>query len=149
MVDNTSGLTFLDQCLLAPPLNEQEKALRDLFVEEYVKDFDAFQACIRVGFQATFAVEYAKRFYAEPYVQRRIAEKQREPVQNTDVQQQEDKALILSVLRQAAQNGPYASRVAAAKQLATIHGFDRQPADQSAEQQMIELFRNFAQRAPV
>ena len=49
----------------------------------------------------------------------------------------------MSVLRQAAQNGPYASRVAAAKQLAIMHGLDQIEND-SGEKQLIDAFKDFA-----
>jgi hypothetical protein len=148
MAENTSGL-YLDPRLMEPELSEQEKALRDLFVQEYIKDFDPFQACLRVGFQAAFAVEYAKRFMSEPYVLRRIAELQRSTPENEDAQSREDKALVLSVLRQAAQNGPYASRVQAAAKLASILGLDRPDGGEEGEQALIDAFREFAARAPV
>jgi len=134
---------------MEPELSEQEKALRDLFVQEYIKDFDPFQACLRVGFQAAFAVEYAKRFMSEPYVLRLIAELQRSTPENEDAQSREDKALVLSVLRQAAQNGPYASRVQAAAKLASILGLDRPDGGEEGEQALIDAFRDFAARAPV
>ncbi|MFA7523101.1 MAG: hypothetical protein WCY71_09285 [Halothiobacillaceae bacterium] len=148
MAENTSGL-YLDPRLMEPELSEQEKALRDLFVQEYIKDFDPFQACLRVGFQAAFAVEYAKRFMSEPYVLRLIAELQRSTPENEDAQSREDKALVLSVLRQAAQNGPYASRVQAAAKLASILGLDRPDGGEEGEQALIDAFRDFAARAPV
>lgn len=148
MAENTSGL-YLDPRLMGPELSEQEKALRDLFVQEYIKDFDPFQACLRAGFQAAFAVEYAKRFMSEAYVQRRIADLQRATPENEDAQAKQDKALVLSVLRQAAQNGPYASRVQAAAKLATILGLDRDDSVEESEQALIDAFREFATRAPV
>lgn len=147
MAENASGL-YLDARLMEPELSQQEKALRDLFVTEYLKDFDAFQACLRVGFQAAFAVEYAKRFINEPYVQRKLADLQRSTPESEEAQANEDRALVLNVLRQAAQNGPYASRVQAASKLATILGLDRPDGD-SNEQTLIDAFREFAQRAPV
>ena len=148
MAENTSGL-YLDPRLMEPELSEQEKALRDLFVQEYIKDFDPFQACLRVGFQAAFAVEYAKRFMSEAYVQRKIADLQRATPENEDAQAKQDKALVLSVLRQAAQNGPYASRVQAASKLATILGLDRDDSVEESEQALIDALREFATRAPV
>lgn len=148
MAENTSGL-YLDPRLMEPELSEQEKALRDLFVQEYIKDFDPFQACLRVGFQAAFAVEYAKRFMSEAYVQRKIADLQRSTPENEDAQAKQDKALVLSVLRQAAQNGPYASRVQAAAKLATILGLDRDDSVEESEQALIDAFREFATKAPV
>ena len=92
MAENTSGL-YLDPRLMEPEPSGQEKALRDLFVQEYIKDFDPFQACLRVGFQAAFAVEYAKKFMGEAYVQRRITELQRATPENEDAQAKEDRAL--------------------------------------------------------
>ena len=148
MAENTSGL-YLDPRLMEPEPSGQEKALRDLFVQEYIKDFDPFQACLRVGFKSAFAVEYAKKFMGEAYVQRRIAELQRATPENEDAQAKEDRALILSVLRQAAQNGPYASRVQAAAKLATIYGLDRPEGGEEGEQALIDAFREFAARAPV
>jgi len=148
MAENASGL-YLDPRLMEAELSEQEKALRDLFVQEYIKDFDPFQACLRVGFQAAFAVEYAKRFMSEAYVQRKIADLQRATPENEDAQARQDKALVLSVLRQAAQNGPYASRVQAAAKLATILGLDRPEGGEEGEQALIDAFRDFAAKAPV
>jgi hypothetical protein len=135
---------------MEPELNAQEKTLRDLFVQEYVKDFDPVQACLRVGFQFNFAVEYAKRFMCESYVQRRIADLQRTTPENEADQAKQDKALVLSVLRQAAQNGPYASRVQAAAKIASIYGLDHdEDNDAARETDLIEAFKQFAIKAPV
>jgi hypothetical protein len=148
MAENISGL-YLDPRLMEAELSEQEKALRDLFVQEYIKDFDPFQACLRVGFQAAFAIEYAKRFMSEAYVQRKITDLQRITPENEAEQARQDKALVLSVLRQAAQNGPYASRVQAAAKLATILGLDRPGNGDEGGQVIINALRDFAARAPV
>lgn len=136
-------LDILDPELLAPNLSEEEKALRDMFVIEYVKDYDAFQACIRLGFMAAYANEYSQRFLEEPYVQQQIAAVQRKQQLGDDDQREQDRMLIMSVLRQALQNGPYASRVAAAKQLAVMHGLDQIEND-SGEKQLIDAFKDFA-----
>ena len=136
-------LDLLDPLLLSPPLTEEEKAIRDLFCFEYVKDFDPVQACIRMGFIAAYAVEYGRRYLEEPYVQQQLAALQRAQQLSEEEQRNEDKALIMSVLRQAAQNGPYASRVQAAKQLAILHGLDKTESD-SGEEQLINAFREFA-----
>lgn len=141
--------TCFDSRLFEPEPSGHEKELRDLFVQEYLKDFDPFQACLRVGFQSAFAIEYQKRFMNEPYVQRRIVELQRVAPADEAAQLKEDRALILSVLRQAAQNGPYASRVQAAAKLATIHGLDRPNNEEEDGQTLIDAFREFAARAPV
>ena len=148
MAENTSGL-YLDPRLMEPEPSGQEKALRDLFVQEYIKDFDPFQACLRVGFQAAFAVEYAKKFMSEAYVQRRITELQRATPENEEKRAQELRALAISVLVQASQNGPYASRVAAIRELNSMHGWNKPDGGEEGEQALIDAFREFATRAPV
>ena len=148
MAENTSGL-YLDPRLMEPEPSGQEKALRDLFVREYIKDFDPFQACLRVGFQAAFAVEYAKKFMGEAYVQRRITELQRATPENEEKRAQELRALAISVLVQASQNGPYASRVAAIRELNSMHGWNKPDGGEEGEQALIDAFREFATRAPV
>lgn len=136
-------LDLVDPLLLAPSLSEDEKAIRDLFCIEYVKDFDPVQACVRMGFMAVYAVEYGQRYLEEPYVQQQLAALQRKQQLSEEEQRNEDKALIMSVLRQAAQNGPYASRVQAAKQLAIMHGLDKTESD-GGEEQLINAFKEFA-----
>lgn len=134
---------LLDANLLAPALSEEEKALRDLFCLEYIKDFNEVQACIRMGFMATYAETYGRRYLEEPYVQQQIAALQRKQQLTEEEQREEDKALIMAVLRQAAQHGPYASRVQAAKQLAIMHGLDKTESD-GGEEQLINAFKDFA-----
>lgn len=148
MAENTSGL-ILDPRLMEPELTENEKALRDVFVDYYSEDFDAYQACIKVGFQSAFATEFAKKFMAEPYVLRRISEQQRSRTVTSEKEVEDDRALIISTLRQASQNGPYASRVAAARELAKMRGFTNEEGTEDKDQQLIDLFRNFAQKAPL
>lgn len=60
--------------MVAAPLTERERILRDRFVFEYVKDGKAFEAAQRVGFLYSFAAEYAHKFLNEPYVQQRIGQ---------------------------------------------------------------------------
>ena len=148
MVENTSGL-YLDPRLMEPALSESEKALRDFFVEQYLKDFDPFQACLRVGFQAAFAVEYAKKFMQETYVQRKITEGQRSTPKDEEQRTKELKELAISVLVQASQNGPYASRVAAIRELKSMHGWDKGAEVEDKDASLISALRDFAQNAPV
>lgn len=128
-------------------ISESEKVLRDLFVDEYLKDFDPVQACVRVGFQFSFAIEFSVKFMREPYVLRRIAELTRETPDNEERQAKEDRSLVLNVLRQAAQNGPFASRVQAASKLATILGMDKQE-NVDAGDALIQAFKQFSEHAP-
>lgn len=147
MVENTSNPVF-DSRLMEPTLNENERAVRDLFVAEYLKDYDAFQACLRIGFQAAFAAEYARKFMTEAYVQCKIADSRRATPTDEEQRAKELRELAVSVLVQASQNGPYASRVAAVRELKAMYGWDK-AAGEDEEQALIDALREFAQRAPV
>jgi hypothetical protein len=140
---------MLNSSLFEQPLSEQERALRDLFVNEYLKDFDAYQACIRVGFLQTFAADMARQFMGEGYVQRQITYMTRKPDEDESAAALADKALIENTLRQACQHGPYASRVAAAARLAEMRGLSKPDGTAEAESTLIDAFKEFAQRAPV
>lgn len=105
-----------------------EKAIRDKFVEEYVKDFDAFHAAIRTGFLRDFASDYSSKFLGEPYVQRLIAEARRATVAPEDEDIDSDKQEIINALRREANyHGPgssHAARVSALSKLTAILGMD-------------------------
>jgi hypothetical protein len=106
-------------------LTPREQALRDLFVSEYLVDYDPLLACIRVGFNRQYAEQYSKKFMEEPYVQRKLKELTYKVPEEEEDEESRDKRLVLTVLREAAQNGPFASRVAAASKLASILGLDK------------------------
>lgn len=138
----------LEQQLDEPKLNEQEKAFRDLFVNEFMKDFDAYYACIRCGMIATFAADWSKRLIHDPYVQRKIADLTRKPSLDEESQKVADRALLENTLRQAMQHGPYAGRVAAARAFAEMRGWTK-PDGSQAESALINLFRDIATKVPV
>lgn len=124
MVENTSDF-YMDPRIMDPELSPNEKALRDKFVTEYIKDMNSVLACIRIGFMRTFAEEYAKKFMSESYVQSEIYRRRyEEETVSTKAQAEKDKLLVLSVLREAMLHGPYASRVAAAGRMAQMQGYD-------------------------
>jgi len=112
---------------IADDMNPREKALRDLFVSEYLVDYDALRAAQRCGFNFQFAVEYAKKFMQEPYVQQQInAVKFREYPEH-DVATYEKKRIMASLIAEAHYKGPgssHSSRVAALSKLASIYGMD-------------------------
>lgn len=128
---------------LAPELSEVEIQLREAFVREYFKDFDETKACIRLGYQISFAIEFGQRYLEEPFVQRLIADKRAALTLPPEKQLEQDKALIIETLRQACVKGQYATRVAAAKQLAIIHGLDKTESD-GGEEQLIRAFKEVA-----
>lgn len=105
--------------------SESEKALRDLFVCEFLVDYDQIKAAQRIGFVRQFAVEYAKKFMDEPYVQRRISElRTSEKVNAEQLQGYNTRRVVERLMYEAHYNGPGASqaaRVAALKALTDIY----------------------------
>lgn len=148
MAKDASGQA-IDDRLFESPLSEQEKALRDLFVNEYLKDFDPYQAALRVGFMHSFALDWGKRLMGEGYVQKQIATLTRTPSADPAAQEAADRALLENTYREAMQRGPYASRVAAGRAFAEMKGWAKPDTNSDAEQNMIDLFRDFAQKVPV
>lgn len=130
-------LPYIDawqQSALDPELSPDEKRVRDLFVREYMVDFDPFLAALRMGFHKTFAAEYAGRFMGESYVQRKIKEAQQAGNPDDETTVVSNKQRIIAMLfREANNRGPgssQAGRVAALSKLAQIHGLDKEPQKQ-------------------
>lgn len=149
MSEDASGQRVLDAQLFESPLSEQEKALRDLFVNEYLKDFDPFQAALRLGFLHGFALEWGKKLFQESYVQREITRLTRKPVDNASEQELADRALLENTYREAMQKGPFQSRVAAGRAFAAMKGWEKPDAAQDAETALIDVLKDFARSAPV
>lgn len=142
----TSFDTSLDPQRMEPALTEQEMAVRDLFVNEYVKDFDAYRACIRMGFLSAFAIDQAKTFTADGYVLRKIAFLTTRPKTASE----QDKAEMLENVRWLAFNGPPAVRASASKIYMEAQGYLK--GDGTAEEEMIaklaSVLSDFGQNAP-
>lgn len=144
MVDEDAQI---DALRIEAPLNDKQKALRDAFVNEYVKDYDAFRACIRMGFLATFASDQAGIFMKDGYVLRMLAHIKRSAI----VPNEEDEAEMLSNLREIALNGSSASaRVSASKQYMEAKGYIKPDGggDEAKTLAIIEALKGFAQAAP-
>lgn len=135
---------MLDARQLEQPLTEQERFLRDNFVDQYLKDFNAYQACIRLGFQASFALEWATRLFNDGYVQRKIQHMTR----TQKVSDEEAKVLLENELLRIAQCGSDSARVSAIREFNAMKGWSKPdgPADSAAE--LVEALKEFAQQAP-
>lgn len=107
-------------------LTEAEIAMRNRFAREYVIDYDAFKACLRIGFTKPAALKWATTLLNEGYTNRKIKELELKKGEESDSQKQEDVGIVMSVLREAAQNGPFNTRVSAAATLAKILGMDKE-----------------------
>lgn len=128
---------------------EDERVLYDAFVAEYMRDFNPVDACIRMGFQLSYALEYSKRFMTVAYVLNQIqARKEHEPDAMLE-QEQRDKALILNTLREAAAKADDKTRVAAVGKLMQIYGMDKRLGELGEADDLIDAFREFARKVPV
>ncbi len=109
---------------LADTLTKQERELRKRFVDEYLTDYDAVGAAIRLGYQEAFAQQYAKKFLTEPYTLRLVKEREAE----FGVKTEEDlhrKKIVAGLYREAyARHNSGSARVAALSQLAKITGIE-------------------------
>lgn len=109
---------------IADTLTKQEKALRQRFVAEYLADYDAIGAAIRLGYQEAFAQQYAKQFLTEPYTLKLIKEKEAEFGILTE-EDQHRKKIVAGLYREAhSRFNSGSARVAALTQLAKIIGIE-------------------------
>lgn len=109
---------------MAETLTKQERTLRQRFVEEYLADYDAIAAAIRLGYQEAFAQQYAKQFLSEPYTLRLIKEKEAEFGILTEEDQHRRK-IVAGLYREAYNRfNTGSARVAALTQLAKIMGIE-------------------------
>jgi hypothetical protein len=138
---------MLDARQLEPALTEREMILRDRFVSEYLKDFDAYKACLRLGFQATYAVHWSGQLFDDGYVQRKIAYMTSIP-ENDPQQEVIDKALVQTTLRRVMQRGSDSARVAAVREFNAMKGWSK-PADSGeADEDLVAAFREIASELP-
>lgn len=136
--DNTANQfvsnLVLDTAMM-PELGEREKALRDMFVREYLYDFDHIAAALRCGFLTAFAKEYADKFMSEPYVQQQLrmySELGFAPgTQEAMNEELNAKRKVFNALMREAHyhgaDGKHSARVSALAKLATILGMDKGP----------------------
>lgn len=109
-----------------PPQNfhPAEIEVRQRFVAEYVIDHDGRLAALRIGFNANFAVDYAKKFLSEPYVQQLIKAHlyavENDPEFNK-------KRVMAALFKEANNHGPgssHSARVSALAKLTSVLGMD-------------------------
>lgn len=115
-----------NQSTFAPELTAAERELRDRFVAEYLTDYDAYKAAIRIGYAPAYAKDFSKRFMEEPYVLGKIREAEGGSTDDLDVEVQ--KRMIVTALWKEAKNmgmgSSQAARVAALSKLSAFYGMD-------------------------
>src|SRR4051794_16083934 len=132
---------MLDSRQLEQPLTEQERILRDHFVDQYLRDFNAYQAVIRMGFQATFALHWSKLLWEDGYVQRKIQHMTR----TQKVADEEAKALLENELLRIAQCGSDSARVSAIREFNAMKGWSKPDGEADGAEQLVAALREFAQ----
>lgn len=110
----------------APELTKGEMELRDRFVKEYLTDYDAYKAAIRIGYAPAYAKDFSQRFMLEPYVLSKIADAEGGSSDDLDVEVQK-KMIVAALWREAKNMGmgsSQAARVAALSKLSAFYGMD-------------------------
>jgi hypothetical protein len=123
-----SGYQLPDRVPDTPELSDRERALRDLFVSEYLVDFDQTAAAMRCGFNRKFAIEYGTKFMAEPYVLQKMNLMKFAEVDEVDQNEYDSKRVRAALMQEAHYFGPgssHAARVAALAKLASLIGMDK------------------------
>lgn len=156
MAGEQTGMSFWNELLLQPQLSPAEKDLRDRFVMQYLIDYDAYAAALRVGFLKSIAFTYAQELLEDPYVRRELARLEREAVAEAPpekAQANEQSQLKAWYRREANYRGPGAShsaRVSAINSLAKIAKMLDDEGDTAArDNDLIKAFREMATKMPV
>lgn len=118
--------TETSQSSFAPTLTKAEMELRDRFVIEYLADYDAYKAAIRIGYAPAYAKDFSQRFMTEPYVLSKIRDAEGGNIDDTDPEVQ--KKMVLAGLWREARNfgagSSQAARVAALSKISAFFGMD-------------------------
>lgn len=145
--------SFWNELILQPQLSAAEKDLRDRFVIQYLVDYDAYSAALRVGFLKSVAHTYASELMEDPYVARQISSKELERKTNEATLGSKQSQIESWYLREANYRGPgssHSARVAALNSLAKIHKLIDPESEQGArDEALVRAFREMATKLPV
>ena len=117
----------LEDFIRADTLDPRQKALRDLFVSEYLIDYNQTAAAMRCGFPREFAVQYAQKFMEEAYVQQKLKSLEMTPSDPAAEEAYNRQRIKQQLFREAYYKGPgssHAARVSALSQLKQLYGMD-------------------------
>ena len=125
----SDDFNWVQACMAPAHMSDNERALRDLFVQEYLVDYDPVAAALRCGFLGSFAGDYAKKFMDEPYVQQKLRDLQLDVPGNTADAETEEKThrrkIVMALMREAHNKfSSGAARVAALSRLSSIYGME-------------------------
>lgn len=117
----------VEDYIRADTLDPRQKALRDLFVAEYLIDYNQVNAAMRCGFPREFAVQFATQFMDEPYVQQRIKAMEFTPMDPKQEEEYNKQRIKTQLMREAMYKGPgssHAARVSALTTLAKLNSME-------------------------
>lgn len=127
MAGQDSG-RYWDPLVMQQELSPDEKKLRDNFVTEYLKDYDAWAAATRVGYLRTVAYDYASLLMQEPYVQREIERRRSalpdSPKEATAQNKHKVEHLLWELAYYKGPGASHSARVAATAKLCNIYDMD-------------------------
>lgn len=119
---------FFDEIIQPRALSPGELAIRAVFVEEYLKDYDGYLAAIRCNFHPTQALQAARELLQDAEVNRMIQSKLCNfHTQGKRSQEQRD-LIIRSLIKEAHAHGMGCSqvgRISALSTLAKIFNLDK------------------------
>jgi hypothetical protein len=123
-VEDTQS-TIVQEPSVPTNYSDREKKLRDLFVEQYLVDYDEVAAAIRINYPKSVAREMGVLLFNEPYVRQQIKLAQENiKVEGSETAKQR---ILAGLWREANYRGTgssQAARVAALAKLAAIEGMD-------------------------
>ncbi|QYW02034.1 terminase small subunit [Stenotrophomonas phage Siara] len=127
MSDSDTGV-FYDQGWVPAP-SEAQKRIFDRFVEQYLRDYDGYAACIRMGYSAQSADANWQMFLQEPYVANLIKDREEnDEIDEEDELEKRQRMIIRALKREAHSFGAgssHGARVAALDRLAKLSDMDK------------------------
>lgn len=123
-----SDFSFWAEQSMQAPLSENEKRLRERFVEQYMQDFNVRGAAMRMGFVETVALDFGMKLLNDPYSQQLISLAQSaEPVDEKTEESETKRKIRALLLKEANYHGPgssHSARVSALAKLSAFYGMD-------------------------
>ena len=124
--DSYQGV-FFDQGMVPAP-NESQRIMLDRFVEQYLRDYDAVEACRRLGYGGDHALAFAKQFMTYPYVANRIRdveEAEKDEEDEAEIMRRRVKAGLMREANNYGEGSSQSARVAALFALGKIAGMEK------------------------
>lgn len=104
---------------------EQKRELCDYFIDEYKRDYNSLNACLRMGIDPSIAFRQARMFMENTYVLDNLSADKVLKNPNKLENVEDARQFVTSTLFSIAQKGSYKDRIEACKQIAQIYGLNK------------------------